>query len=101
MIKRTSAAKTLDDTAAFEDRNFSYSSAGPRRKASNDDGLVGIIDTLYSEHAYIESLLDNLEQESKRLQPGKVPDYPLLLEIVDYLTHYPGQRRVPCHVGFV
>lgn len=95
MNKRVSAAKSLDDTVTFEDRNFSYSSAGPRRKASNEDKLVGIIDTLYSEHAYIESLLDTLEKEAKRLAPGKVPDYPLLLEMIDYLTHYPGQYHHP------
>ena len=29
------------------------------------------------------------------MRPGKVPDYHLLLEIVDYLTHYPDQYHHP------
>jgi monoterpene epsilon-lactone hydrolase len=96
MNKRVSAAESIKNPDVFEDENFSFSSAGLQRKASNDgDKLVGIIDTLYSEHHYISSLLDSLEREANRLRPGKVPDYPLLLEIMDYLTHYPGQYHHP------
>jgi hemerythrin-like domain-containing protein len=96
MNKRVSAAESIKNPGVFEDENFSFSSARLQRKASNDgDKLVGIIDTLYSEHRYISSLLDSLEREANRLRPGKVPDYPLLLEIMDYLTHYPGQYHHP------
>ncbi len=57
--------------------------------------LSNIIDGLCSEHSYILSLLDGLEQQALKLKPGKVPDYKLLLESVDYLTHYPDQYHHP------
>lgn len=57
--------------------------------------LAGVIETLNSEHGYFLSLLDTLEQEAEKLKPGRVPDYHLLLDIVDYLTHYPGQYHHP------
>ena len=53
--------------------------------------LSSLLDTLYNEHRYILSLLDNLEQQSLRLKSGKVPDYQLLLDSIDYLTHYPDR----------
>jgi acetyl esterase/lipase/hemerythrin-like domain-containing protein len=53
--------------------------------------LSGLLDTLYNEHRYILSLLDNLEQQTLRLKSGKVPDYQLLLDSIDYLTHYPDR----------
>jgi acetyl esterase/lipase/hemerythrin-like domain-containing protein len=56
---------------------------------------VGIIDTLYSEHGYILNLLNSLEKQAEKLKPGKVPDYQLLLELVDYLVHYPGEFHHP------
>ena len=77
----------------YEDEHFLFSGQG--LKARDSSSLSGIIDTLYSEHRYIASLLDTLEKEVSRLKKGKVPDYHLLLEIVDYLTHYPGQYHHP------
>lgn len=53
------------------------------------------LDTLYSEHRYLSTLLDILETESARLKPRKVPDYHLLLDIIDYLTHYPDVYHHP------
>jgi hemerythrin-like domain-containing protein len=86
----------VDDFAAFEDESFSYSRRGPNRKsAPREDPLQDILETLYSEHRYISSLLDSLEQQAEKLKPGKVPDYYLLLEIIDYLTHYPDQYHHP------
>ena len=64
----------------------------PARRKSH---LSNIIDRLYSEHRYILSLLDGLGQQALKLKPGKVPDYQLLLESVDYLTHYPDQYHHP------
>lgn len=54
-----------------------------------------VLDILYSEHRYISVLLENLEEQAKRLQPGKIPDYHLLHELVDYLIHYPAQYHHP------
>ena len=65
------------------------------RKGQADSALVGVIEMLYSEHSHFLSLLDTLEQETEKLKPGKVPDYHLLLDIVDYLTHYPDQYHHP------
>jgi monoterpene epsilon-lactone hydrolase len=96
MAKRSSAKKAVNQALEFEDERYSFSRSGPRAKRSaQGDQWVGIIDTLCSEHAYISSLLDTLERQSEKLQPRKVPDYHLLLEVVDYLTHYPGQYHHP------
>lgn len=64
----------------------------PKRRKSR---LKGIIDTLYSEHRYINSLLDHLEQEALKLKAGKIPDYQLLLDSIDYLSHFPDQYHHP------
>jgi hemerythrin-like domain-containing protein len=96
MNSRVRGVETLSEALAFEDEHFSYSDKGQRRKANGDAGaLPDIIDTLYSEHRYIHSLLDTLEQQVSRLVPGKIADYKLLLDIVDYLTHYPDQYHHP------
>jgi len=65
------------------------------RKKQEANALAGVIETLYSEHGHFLSLLDTLEQEAEKLRPGKIPDYHLLLDILDYLTHYPGQYHHP------
>jgi hemerythrin-like domain-containing protein len=57
--------------------------------------LNGVIETLYSEHEHFLSLLATLEQETEKLKPARIPDYHLLLEIVDYLTNYPDQFHHP------
>jgi hemerythrin-like domain-containing protein len=88
------AVKTNDGSMAFEAGSWSFSAQGPRRKASS--GKLGdILEQLYSEHHYFSALLDQLETETGKLKPGKVPDYPLLLDIVDYLVHYPDQFHHP------
>ena len=66
-----------------------------KRKAPEGDALAGVIETLYSEHGHFLSLLNTLEEEAEKLEPGKIPDYHLLLDIIDYLTHYPGQYHHP------
>ncbi len=96
MSRSASSAQTLDQAVSFEDEHFTYRGEAPRPKASKNGGAVpGIIDTLYSEHRYINALLDTLEDQAKRLVPGKIADYPLMLDIVDYLTHYPGRYHHP------
>jgi acetyl esterase/lipase/hemerythrin-like domain-containing protein len=96
MNSRARGFKSASEALTFEDEHFSYSEEGQRPKASNDDeALPDIIDTLYSEHRYIHSLLDTVEQQAGRLVPGKIADYRLLLDIVDYLTHYPDKYHHP------
>jgi len=87
---------TANGAMEYEDAHYRYSSRGPgKRKQPEGADLAGVIDILYSEHGYFFSLLDALEQEAEKLQPGRVPDYHLLLDIVDYLTHYPDQYHHP------
>ena len=87
MLKCNPTAKKAEQFLRFEDAKFSFSDRGPRAKAADgSEALAGIIETLYGEHAYISALLDRLELEADKLKPGKVPDYALLLEIVDYLS---------------
>ena len=96
MSTRQSTEDELREALRFEDERYAFSERGPRAKAAGDgDRLAGIVETLYSEHAYIGALLDRLELEAARLEPGRVPDYPLLLEMIDYLTHYPDQYHHP------
>ncbi len=94
MANRAAARKSLDEIATFEDKAYAFTRNGPMRKGAAT-GLADIIETLYSEHRYLESLLDTLEKEAARLKPGKIPDYPLLLDIVDYLARYPDQYHHP------
>ena len=96
MVDKSSECRTSTDFAVFEDKVSSYTREGPVRKTpGSGDSLRDILEVLYSEHRYISSLLDALEKQAQRLQPGKIPDYRLLLDIVDYLTHYPGQYHHP------
>lgn len=96
MANSNNSAATKDDFAAFEDSVYTYSKRGLKRKsASHGDPLTDTLETLYSEHRYIASLLDAMEDQEKRMRPGKIPDYNLLLEILDYLTHYPDQYHHP------
>lgn len=96
MTEHNSAPRSVEEAIDYEDDLYAFSRHGPKRKASDlDSAWVGIIETLYSEHGYILSLLDTLEQQAGKLKPGKIPDYHLLLEIVDYLTHYPDQFHHP------
>jgi hemerythrin-like domain-containing protein len=96
--KQDGVADLKDDALDFDDNHYSFSRAGPSKKISDQaagDGLGDILETLYSEHRYLASLLDTLDNEAARLKPGKIPDYPLLLDIIDYLTHYPDQYHHP------
>lgn len=96
MDMQDNTAASVEQVADFEDDISVYSKRGRRGKATEKGGaLAGIIDTLYSEHRYILSLLDTLEEQAEKLQPRKIPDYHLLLDIVDYLTHYPDQYHHP------
>ena len=83
---------TTPEFAAFEDTTHTYSMSGPERTSGKKlEPLAEILETLYSEHRYISSLLDRLEEEAEKLKPRKIPDFHLLLDIVDYLNHYPGR----------
>ncbi|MGI9284169.1 MAG: hemerythrin domain-containing protein [Pseudomonadales bacterium] len=96
MMTRNSAKNSVEQAIVFEDDLYTFSREGPKRNtAGQGNAWVGIVETLYSEHGYILSLLDTLEQQVSKLKPGKIPDYHLLLEIVDYLTHYPDQFHHP------
>lgn len=89
------AVDVSDGSMTYEDGAWAFSAAGPRALVSRAQDLGGIIEQLYSEHSYFHALLNQLEAETERLQPGKIPDYPLLLEIVDYLVNYPDQFHHP------
>ena len=95
MVVSTNADAPFDDVAKFEHGDFTFSQDGPSRKKNASGKLADIIQTLYSEHKYFTYLLDTLEAEAGKLQRGKIPDYQLLLDIVDYLTHYPDHYHHP------
>lgn len=98
MVALENITNPKGDVLEFDDKVRSYSRSGPHRKAprtSSASGLGDMLETLYSEHHYLASLLDHFEKESARLKPGKIPDYDLLLDIVDYLIHYPEVYHHP------
>jgi monoterpene epsilon-lactone hydrolase len=95
MTKRGSAT-ALDAGLVFEDALYSFSGGAPKPKGvRRGEPWPGIIETLYSEHGFILSLLRSLEREARKLKGGKIPDYHLLLEMVDYLVNYPGEFHHP------
>ncbi len=53
----------------------------------------GILLTLNREHEYIGSLLDALDEQAKKLRPGRTPDYTLLCEMAHYLVVYPDEHH--------
>ena len=60
-----------------------------------ETGWQDVIDVLIEEHANLLSLLDALSEKSAQLRRGKIPDYPLLLDMVDYMLHYPDEYHHP------
>jgi hemerythrin-like domain-containing protein len=48
---------------------------------------------LSREHEYIRSLLDALDEQAKKLRPGRIPDYALLYEMAHYLVAYPDEHH--------
>lgn len=87
---------SVKSEVVFEDDTYVYrGAAAAQRQAANVDAVVGIVETLYSEHGYLLSLLDSLELQANKLAPGKIPDYHLLLDIVHYLIHYPDEYHHP------
>ena len=92
----TDAAAELDQALQFEDDAYRYRGQGPEAKAVQPVGtLPDIVAMLHSEHRYMHALLDILEQQVEKLQPGRIADYPLMLDVVDYLSRYPDQYHHP------
>ncbi len=54
-----------------------------------------VIAALNRDHANIARLLELLESEILAIGVGKTPDYPLLQDIMCYLTQYPGRFHHP------
>ncbi len=87
---------SLEEAVRFEDEQYRFTGGRPTVKSGTPRGaLPDILATLHSEHRYIHSLLDTLEGQADKLTPGRIPDYQLLLDVVDYLTHYPDRYHHP------
>ena len=54
-----------------------------------------VIAALERDHANITKLLELLESEILAIEVGKTPDYPLLQDIMRYMTHYPDRFHHP------
>ena len=54
-----------------------------------------VIAALNRDHANIARLLEILDSEILAIGVGKTPDYPLLQDIMCYLTQYPGRFHHP------
>lgn len=53
------------------------------------------IQTLHKEHSNFAKLLDLLEARLASIQAGEEPDYALMLDVLEYLTHYPDRFHHP------
>ena len=86
----------LAGAVQFEDKQYRFTGGAPVPKSAKSAKILpDIIATLNSEHRYLHALLDILEQQGERLRPGKIPDYQLLLDVVEYLAHYPDEYHHP------
>ena len=54
-----------------------------------------VIEALERDHANIEKVLVLLESEILAIEVGKTPDYPLLQDIMCYMTQYPDRFHHP------
>ena len=54
-----------------------------------------VIEALERDHANIARLLELLESEILAIGVGKTPDYPLLQDIMCYMTQYPDRFHHP------
>ena len=54
-----------------------------------------VIAALERDHANIAKLLEILESEILAIEVGKTPDYPLLQDIMRYMTQYPDRFHHP------
>jgi len=57
--------------------------------------VPGSIELWHAEHVNFSQLLTLLEQQLGRFQEGQRPDYALMLDVVDYLRHYPDRFHHP------
>lgn len=57
--------------------------------------MSGAIEQLKRDHANMRHLLGILESELEKYQKGQVPDFDLLLSIMDYTRNYPDRCHHP------
>ena len=57
--------------------------------------MSNVIAALERDHANIAKLLELLESEILAIDVGKTPDYPLLQDIMSYMTQYPDRFHHP------
>lgn len=96
MRNSTNAATDLVRALQSADTPDRYRGERPAPTAEQAvDTLPDIVAVLDSEHRYMHALLDILEQQVEKLQPGRIADYPLMLDVVEYLSRYPDQYHHP------
>ena len=57
--------------------------------------MSDVFKTLNRDHANVAKLLELLESELLAIEVGKTPDYPLLQDIMRYMTQYPDRFHHP------
>ncbi len=57
--------------------------------------MPNVIAALDRDHANVAKLLELLESEILAIEVGKTPDYPLLQDIMRYMTRYPDRFHHP------
>jgi acetyl esterase/lipase/hemerythrin-like domain-containing protein len=96
VITKNRMKARLKQAVQFEDDQYRYTGKAPVPKSADPRGaLPDILATLGSEHRYIHSMLDILDGQLDKLRPGKIADYQLLLDVVEYLSYYPDQYHHP------
>ena len=57
--------------------------------------MVGILETLRSDHANMSRLLNILEKQVSAFRDGEAPDYDIVQSVVDYFLDYPDLYHHP------
>ena len=62
--------------------------AGPAAGSAAGPGQR-IMQLLHDDHRHVERLLDMMDAELDKLHSGGVPDFALVVDVMDYMTHFP------------
>lgn len=57
--------------------------------------MSGQVQTLRNEHANFDKLLDLLERQLVSVRSAEEPDFVLMLDVMEYMTHYPDRFHHP------
>jgi hemerythrin-like domain-containing protein len=67
----------------------------PATVTEEEIGMSKVLDDLHRDHANIGKLLDLLDMQLRRFEEAALPDFDLMLDILDYTRNYPDISHHP------